>query len=187
MLNPEGISEYNCLNRNVKSSQSRVFGKTYFCFPFTMKSEILADKKQCEMKQSNDRVLCDLLCDLIPDSLQLNPQKHLPKTLICHGDRVGISLHSFKSVPCPQPEHPHKDENSRNFHRLAGVCCGMMESAPALLQVTSVAGTSAQASAGANAEWVQKVCQGNRGNTTSGSCFCVKSNLTKSWPLKETI
>lgn len=126
------------------------------------------------MKQSNDTVLCDLLCDLIPDSLQLNPQKHLPKTLICHGDRVGISLNSFKSVPCPQPEHPHKDENSRNFHRLAGVCCGMMESAPALLQLTSVAGTLAQASAGANAEWLQKVCQGNRGNTTSGSCFCVK-------------
>lgn len=89
------------------------------------------------MKQSNDTVLCDL----IPDSLQLNPQKHLPKMLIPHGGRVGISLNHFKSVPCPHSGHPRENEKSWNFHKLAGACCGMMESASALLKVSSVAGT----------------------------------------------
>lgn len=53
-----------------------------------MESERLADKKECEMKQSNDTALCDL----IAHSLQLNPQKHLSKMLIAHGGRVGSSL-----------------------------------------------------------------------------------------------
>lgn len=90
-----------------------------------MKSEKLADKKECEMKQSNDTVLCDL----IPDSLQLNPHKHLPKMLIPHGGRVGISLNHFRSVPCPQPGYqdvpgyPHKDENNGIFTNWQ-VCAG---------------------------------------------------------------
>lgn len=113
------------------------------------------------------------------------PQKHLPKMLIPHGGRVRISLSHFKRVPCPQPGYPHKDEKSWNFHKLAGVCCGMMESA--LLQVICVAGIPPQPSAGVGAEWSQEVFQGNRGNLTSGTCFCVQSNLTKSWPLAERI
>lgn len=143
-----------------------------------MKSETLADK-ECEMKQSKDTALCDLT----PDSHQLNPQNHLSKMLIPHG--VEISLNHFKSVPCPQPGYPRM--RSWNFHKLAGVCCGMLESASASLQVISVAGNSPQTSAGVDAEWLQEVFQGNRGNTTSGSCFCVKSNLTKLWPLAGTI
>lgn len=67
-----------------------------------MKSETLADK-ECETKQSKDTALCDLT----PDSHQLNPQNHLSKMLIPHG--VEISLNHFKSVPCPQPGYP-KDE-----------------------------------------------------------------------------
>lgn len=63
----------------------------------------------------------------------------------------------------------------------------MMESASALLQVTPAAGTSAQTSAGADAEWSQKVFQANRENITSESFFCVKSILIQSWALAETI
>lgn len=66
-----------------------------------MKSETLADKKECEMKQSNDTVLCDL----IPDSLQLNPQKHLLKMLIPHGGRENL-FKPFQKCALPSARIP---------------------------------------------------------------------------------